>query len=280
MNMNPEAYLLNQNDGLPMRDSGDWAKDKLWILKGYVHRFITSMRDKWPGLFYVDLLAGPGKNVFTSGEIMLGSPLIALTAPHNFTHYRFVELDENNCYALRNRVQASPQRDKVNIIQGDCNLIVSDIVKEIHSVERNHGTLNMAFLDPEGLELRWDTVKQLGQVKRMDLIINFSTSGFTRNASKLFDYPESQIDAFFGTSDWKDIFLPIADEETSKIRRTMLDFYKRRLTDLGYTIHPDEQVFRNSRNRQLYTLIFASKHQLGNKFWRDAIREVTQPKLF
>lgn len=282
-----ESYLQPQEDSLPMRQSQDYAKDKLTILRGYVHRFITSMRVKsWRALFYIDLMAGPGKNKFEpSGAIMLGSPLIALTAPHSFTHYRFVEIDPHCADALNKRSSVSDRWDAIKIITDDCNEAVDEIVEEIRVLDRPYiagswPCLSLAFLDPEGLELKWETVEKLGQMKRMDLIINFSTSGFLRNVGQLIEKETStRIDSFFGTPEWKDVYRKVADKDGSHVRREMLDFYKKRLAALGYTIHPEERTFHNRNNTQIYTLIFASKHDLGNKFWSDAIREVSQPKL-
>lgn len=102
-----KSYLLDENDGLMMRESQDYAKDKLRILKGYIKRFIVSMRDNplWRGLYYIDLQSGPGKNIFEpSKSVMLGSPLIAFTAEFPFSQYRFVERGLSEYEALRTRI--------------------------------------------------------------------------------------------------------------------------------------------------------------------------------
>ncbi len=289
------SYLLPQDDGLPMRSSQEYAKDKLRILESYIYQFITSMRTQpWRALYFIDLQAGPGKNHFKQSQsIFLGSPLIALTSRYPFTQYRFVELGELEAAALRERVTVSERRASVKIYQGDCNIVVDEIVDEIRQVERTpipdkwKSCLNLAFLDPLGLELQWETVKKLGTGLRTDLIINFSTSGFTRNARQLLQKEEAtKIDSFFGTSEWKDVFRGVADRDKTIIRRTMIDFYKKRLSSLGYQIDfehelkPDEQVMRNQKNAQIYTMIFASKHPLGNKFWQNVMERRSQPRLF
>jgi len=49
------ANLLG-SDGLPIRDSGIWAKEKLHYLDHYLNIFSVGMRNKWPGkLYYIDL---------------------------------------------------------------------------------------------------------------------------------------------------------------------------------------------------------------------------------
>src|SRR5690606_28563280 len=284
-------YLLAEDDGLTMRESQDYAKDKLTILRGYISRFTTSMRNKlWRALYFIDLQAGPGKNIFDpSKDVMLGSPLIALETRYSFTQYRFVELNPANFQALQKRVDVSPQKERVTLFNGDCNYVVDDIVNEIKELDSRFidgkwPSLNLAFLDPEGLELQWQTVEKLGGINRMDLIINFSTSGFTRNAQQMFEAEHAtKLDQFFGTHEWRSVYQQVANKDATHIRRVMLDYYKQRLTALGYIFNferdilPDEKTFLNRRGAQVYTLMFASKHDLGIKFWNDAIQEVSQP---
>ncbi len=288
-----DNLLAAEDDGLPMRESQDYAKDKLRIFEGYVYRFTTSMRNKqWRALYFIDLQAGPGKNIFDpSRDVMLGSPLIALNAKYPFTHYRFVELNTDNFDALQQRISASPLKDRTISYNDDCNLIVDQIVSELQELDSRYiegkwPSLNLAFLDPEGLELQWQTVEKLGRVNRMDLIINFSTSGFTRNARQMFEAEQAtRLDLFFGTDEWRSVYQRVSERDVTHIRRTMLDYYKQRLVSLGYVNHferdilPDEKTFHNRRGAQVYTLMFASKHDLGVKFWKDAIQEVSQPRL-
>ena len=64
------------------------------------------------------------------------------------------------------------------------------------------------------------------------------------------------------------------------VRRTLIDFYLSRLNDMGYVkTVPQEKVFKNQRNVQIYTMIFASKNDLGIRFWNGAVQEVRQPPL-
>lgn len=86
------------SDGLVVKDSGVWAKEKLYYLERYLDIVSVGMKKKWAGkLYYVDLFAGPGKCLIrgTNNEEVDGSPLIALK--FNFAKYFFVESDEK-CY--------------------------------------------------------------------------------------------------------------------------------------------------------------------------------------
>jgi hypothetical protein len=50
------------SDGFIARDSGAWAKEKLYYLERYLDIVSVGMKKKWAGrLYYANLLAGPGK---------------------------------------------------------------------------------------------------------------------------------------------------------------------------------------------------------------------------
>jgi three-Cys-motif partner protein len=275
-----QAYLQPQGDGLLMRKTGAWAAVKLDYLARYIDVFETSMRRKWPVRYYVDLLAGPGKNVIRdSGTILLGSPLLALTTTYPFTGYFFVELSDENTKALQQRCAASPNSHLVDIHTGDCNDLVNDIVA--HIKQDDWHSLNLAFLDPEGMELRWETVAKLATVQRMDLIINYPQYGLNLNMRQAFETTgQTRVDDFFGGQKWRKIYQDWQKGRAPPgLHRRLIDFYRERLQDLGYTeVLRDDQVgdeplIRNARRRApLYRLLFASKHPLGHDFWHKVTR--------
>ena len=182
-----------------MRQSGTWAKTKLDYLRRYINVFENAMYAKWPCRNYVDLQAGPGKNAIRgTDEVVLGSPLLALTADHPFTSYHFIEYDVRNVDALTQRCSRSPNSNLVSIYSGDCNVLVDNIVT---SLKRDEATsLNLGFLDPEGFELRWSTVAAIAAVRRMDLIINYPEGGLNRLMRRASTTnSETPIDLYFGT---------------------------------------------------------------------------------
>lgn len=119
-----DKYLLPEDDGLPVRPSGDWAQDKLFYVKHYIDTFEKSMRGKpWRARIYIDLFAGPGKcQDRKTKEYFLGSPLLALTTEHPFTDYFFVDMDGENLETLkiRSRATAVPE-NKIRFLVGDAN---------------------------------------------------------------------------------------------------------------------------------------------------------------
>lgn len=284
MSEQPHKYLLCEEDGLLMRTSQEYARYKLETLRYYIHMTNTSMRDKpWRDRFYIDLQAGPGKNKI-GNTVHLGSPLIALTAEYPFTQYRFNELGDLENTALQQRVGASTLEDRVKILHSDVNASVNPVCDEIDAIDKKRlagrwPCLNVAFLDPEGLELEWKTVERLAQVNRMDMIINFSTSGIRRSVGR---GNHEVVDRFFGHSQWRKI-AESGDPVTQ--RRNYITMYRSQLEKFGYHVDVDPDVgshdisIKNSKNAEVYSLIFASKHELGDKFWRQAGKSSQPPKL-
>jgi len=271
-------YLEQIDDRLPMRSSGAWAEEKLDYLARYINGFETSMRSKWPVRNFIDLLAGPGKNkIRETSAILLGSPLIALTTPYPFTGYFFVDRSEENTRALNQRCTVSPIYDRVNIRTGDCNKEVDAIIRKIKPDDSR--SLNLAFLDPEGFELQWATIEKLASVRRMDLIINYSQMGIERYISQAFNSSkQTKVDLFFGGNEWRTIYATWQGK--SELQRRLMDHYKAKLRDLGYTevfrgegVGTEPLIKNQEKNVPLYSLIFASKHNLGHKIWKSIIRK-------
>ncbi len=271
-------YLLPEDDGLSVRSSGIWALEKLDYLERYINIFETAMREKF-SRNYIDLLAGPGKNrIRKTGEVRLGSPLLALTTPHPFTGYYFVDMERAATQALIQRCSVWDFSSRVNIYTDDCNIVVDEIVEILKRNEQR--SLNLAFLDPEGLELQWNTVAKLATVQRMDLIINYPQGGLNRSMSNLIDAPgQTGVDRFFGEIEWRRIYRAWQGKQTTLLHRQLMDFYKEKLHDLGYKEvlrddeTGDEPLMRNAKkNAPLYRLLFASKHALGHNFWQKITR--------
>lgn len=267
-----DKLLSPEDDSLPMRDSHPYVHYKLKALEFYFSVTNTAMYKKWPNRWYIDLQAGPGKNRI-GNTVALGSPLLALAAPHPSTRFIFNEMDPKLYDALCQRVSASQLAGQVTVFCDDANSVVTQVCREIP-----RSSLNIAFLDPQGLELHWSTVEQLARMKTMDMIITFPTGPLPRVIQSGND---EAVTRFFGTSDWRSNC-----EKAGRIhRRALIDFYRKNLEKFDYHIVIDPElgghdiVVRNSKNAEVYSLIFASKHPLGDEFWRKAAKSVQPPRL-
>ncbi len=284
--MSTISSLETVDDGLPLRDSGEWAFDKLFYVNAYLARFIVSMRGKnWRAINYIDLFSGPGKNKLRDGRIICGSPLLALQQKQRFDEYFFVDQSIENINALQARCP-DHMRDDVMFIKGDANQVVNTIVTKIKTNDnmfrRGIGCcLNLAFLDPEGLELHWDTVAMLATC-RTDMIIYYPQMGITREARHQNSLSSiTSIDRFFGDSHWREIYQRCQKGDEQFMHRTLLDHYKKKLAGFGYEVEDPlpEPLIKNSKEAPLYRLLFVSKHKLGNRFWADITKRLPNGQL-
>lgn len=280
----PKPYLQPVDDGLPMRSSQPYALYKLGALRHYLLQANAVMnKHPWRAKCYIDLQAGPGKNRI-GNSVELGSPLIALTtsAANRFIFNEYNEKEPELYGALVERVSASPQ-GQVTVLQQDLNQAVDKVCEEIRLrdstfIKDVFSTFSIAFLDPEGLELRWETVGKLAQMKKMDLIINFSTQGLKRNIEA---GHHQIVDNFFGTSEWLDVY---NRTRPTLVRQALIEFYRQNLKQFGYNVDIDPELggqyvtANNSKNVEVYSMIFASKDELGNKFWRQSAKAVQPQK--
>jgi len=275
---NAVPELETNDDGLLMRPGGAWAYHKLHYVNEYMYRFIVSMRKKqWRAIHYIDLFAGPGRSRLDNGKIIHGSPVLALSQPPAFERYFFVDMKDAHIVALKQRCQSFGQRtERVHYFVGDANQVVDEICAVIRQKDSRYiqdvwPSLNLAFLDPEGLELHWETVAKLAAF-RTDMIIYYPQMGITRNARQA---PEA-IDHFFGGQDWREIY-----RKSRHPHRALLDHYKEKLQGFGYVVEDPlpEPLFANSKDAPLYRLLFVSKHELGNKFWRDVNKKLPSGQM-
>lgn len=251
-------------DGLIVRSSGIWAKDKLYYLERYLNIFSVGMGKKWQDkLYYVDLFAGPGRcRIRETKEEIDGSPLTALG--FNFAKYFFFEADQSCFGALdaRTQARAPDKHQKIKKISGDCN-------ETIENAELPSDGLGVSFIDPTGIsQLSFETIRRLTAGHQIDLIINFPEGmGIRMN---LFQYSQTEtnaLDRFMGSARWKERYrqnLASFDQVCKEIGRE----YLANLSSLGYlALDGDWIPVRTEQNTLLYYLLFASKHSKGNYFW-------------
>jgi three-Cys-motif partner protein len=158
-------------------------------------------------------------------------------------------------------------------------MLVDQVEKELKINEDR--SLNLAFLDPEGLELCWNTVAKLAGIRKMDLVINYPEGALNRMMGKVYQAPsKTLVDLFFGTHEWRRIYTRFRNQHKSGLHRELIDLYQSQLQKLSYTdvkrgdeAGGHEPLMQNiQRNAPLYRLIFASKSPLGEKFWHAVTR--------
>lgn len=259
------AKLLG-SDGLPVRESGIWAKEKLHYLEHYLNIFSVGMHKKWPGkLYYIDLFSGPGRcHIRETNEEIDGSPLIALR--FNFAKYFFIEMDQDCYKSLEARIKArAPEKTKnISLIPGDCNREIGNIKPP------SSPALGLAFIDPTGIsQISFETIRKLTLNRKIDLIINFPEGmGIRMNLHQYTAKETNALNGFLGTNRWRERFQKTITSFPQACRE-IADEYLDNLRSLGYQIVDGSQIpVMTNQNRLLYYILFASKDPKGNEFWK------------
>lgn len=248
-----------EDDGLLIPEVGEWSKDKHYFLLRYLDAFTTAMKGKaWSSLHYIDLFAGAGiERIENTNEIEWGSPMNAAQIPYPFSRLHLCDNDEGKHRALATRIYRL--RPDSQIVCGDANQAVRQIVRGIPE-----GSLSVAFLDPYGLHLWFETLRILA-TKRIDLIIFFPDHlDAMRNCEYVYrDNPNSNLDRVVGEgANWRSIF----DKPSIRWADELRKLYVRQIRSLGYAHFEYERI--TMKGRPLYLLIFCSKGKAGGNIWR------------
>lgn len=268
------CQLVKADDGLPVRQSGQWAANKLHFWNRYLEITTTAMvgHKAWQaGVCYVDLFAGPGIcEVRATGERFPGSPLMAAHTPKPFTRILLCELSKSLSDACVQRLEKSPANGRFEMFAGDCNSQIDAVVAGLPS-----GSLTLAFLDPTGLHLHFETVTRLATHGPVDLLILFPDAvDILRNVKHVyFDQPESNLDLVLGPDlDWREKYKQFKSREGKDQRKLFVDIYKQQLQRLaGYDYFADEVI--RGPSGPLYRLVYATKHQRGIDFWNKSVKK-------
>src|SRR4051812_47043473 len=109
---------------------GPWSEIKLDIIRKYASAYARILsRQRGFSFFYVDAFAGAGRHVSRmTGELVAGSPDIALRTDPPFQRYFFIDIDRAKVDYLEQLARANPS---VQILKGDANVeLVSRVLPQ------------------------------------------------------------------------------------------------------------------------------------------------------
>jgi three-Cys-motif partner protein len=266
------CQLYKADDGRPTRPVGPWTEDKLFFWNRYIDITTRAMvgHPKWgAGLVYVDLFAGPGVcELRESGRRIPGSTLIAANAPKRFGAILAAELDPSNAVALEARLAATPAGAVSKVFCGNCSVCVNEITKSIPD-----RALTLAFVDPENLNIDFDTIAHLAACGQVDLLILFADRmDLVRNVDRYVAEQHSVLDRMMGPSSvWRELSGKQLNRSAENICKLFADEYRAQLAKrLGYRAFGEKIM--TSANGPLYRIIFASKNERGLEFWDKVTR--------
>jgi len=260
---------------------GSWSALKLIVHVATVNMYttvISSYRDDW---FYVDALAGSGVSVYgENGDCFLGSPILAARdASEQFTKMYFLEDSKNKAEALEQRLEAvfsgetgidaTRPAHGYEVIPGDSNVELRGVKSDMWEVAKRRGkdpSFNyLAFIDNQGLNLRWQGIEEITPTPHGDLLINFPSGDIVRTANH--EDSEESMTEFYGTETWK--------EDTS--REALLKAYQSRITGVERPTQVVTNVHSGTKNYQ-YDMIYATKDEADYveaiEYVRDFVEKV------
>jgi three-Cys-motif partner protein len=260
--------LVETDDGLLVREARHWTEEKLWFWNRYIEITTSAMVDKpqWSaGLVYVDLFGGPGVlRLRNSGRRIPGSPLIAAHAPQPFRRILVCELNPDSAEACARRLASSPASDRFEVFEGDCNVAIHEMVKQVPD-----RALTLAFVDPTGLQTHFKTIEVLANRGRVDLLILFADAyDIVRNLDRYVTQSDSPLDLALGRgSDWRQKLDQSATRSRPSLRKLFAGVFRDQLRKLGYIQFGERTFHSYIRKLPLYRVIYASKHERGLEFW-------------
>lgn len=175
----------------PTTDYNDFTALKLIAIHYYASifsRVVHYQKEKnWAdGAVYVDLFAGTGLVKLKGSkfnDFMPGSPVCAALTKDKFDYLICVETSKERCQILEERLSKIISRDKFDVLNGDCNNMIPKITDLIN--QRFKKPILLTFVDPEGLEIKFSTLKTLSDnFSKCDFMVNVNSLGVKRVSGK------------------------------------------------------------------------------------------------
>ena len=275
----------------PQQFGGAWTEQKLEALERYLKAYLTIFtKNPKASKFtrhYVDAFAGSGlrqvgdvaRTSLDFGEAdealayMDGSVRKVLSLGQEFHNYWFIEKDAEHAASLQEMVDSEYQdrAARCHIENGDANEFLLRWSEGLGAMDRA-----VVFLDPYGMNVRWQTIEKLASTKKVDLWMLFPSSGVIRMLPRQGPPDEAwsrRLTELFGDESWKDEFYrqeTVTDlfGEHLATRRvvseeTVADYLLRRLGSLFAGVVDKPMVLRNSRSSPLFMLVFAAGNPAG-----------------
>lgn len=259
---------------------GYWSEIKLDIIKEYARAYSAILsRQTRPALkhVYVDAFSGTGVHQSKDGDLVWGSPTSVLLVEPPFKEYHFIDLDEGSIDTLRMQVEQrttgpyDPQ--SVHFYNADCNeVLLSTIFPRIKFRDYARG---LCLLDPYGLDLDWQVLHAAGQMKSIEIFLNFPIMDMNRNVlwrdPQRVDVKQSErLSRFWGDDSWRDAAYSTEQNlfgfEEKTTNDTVVAAFRKRLTSVaGFSYVPPPIPMRNTRGATVYYLFFASPKPVAAK---------------
>lgn len=275
----------------PEAEVGPWAREKLGALSHYLEFYTKVLKKKHWKTIYIDAFAGGGRarirqakdglangffeEVETPSELLefiKGSPRVALDVANPFDSYIFIDADPKRIRLLEAIKDEYGTSRRVFIRPGSAS---EQIGWALSFKPKKASHRGVAFLDPFGAHLEWDSIVSLAATGVFEVLINFPWHmALNRLMTLNSEIPENwraQLDAFFPPGWYShayenkvDLFGAAGFCKREDARDRVLTFYLDALkAEFGYVASP--RLIRNTRGGPLYYLIWAGPHSKGRE---------------
>jgi len=268
------------DDRLLIPDVRIWSLEKYRLMGCYCDIFTKGMRNNWNQLIYIDLFAGAGySRISETNKIYYSSALIAMSLPVKFSKYILCENDTERYEVLKARVTRDFGHLDVEVINCDSNVSIDIILNKIPKFSKGNTLLPFCFVDPYSLDLKFNTIANLGKNLMDFLILQALHMDANRNFEKYIKEENNRISEYLGDNNWREKLNENETDPKKDFVRFLADQYQKSMMRIGYlenkTMH---QIRSNEKNLPLYYLSFYSKHQRGIDFF-NKIEKYCNPQL-
>lgn len=257
---------------LKFDEIGYWSEVKLDIIKDYASEYtkILSKQKYIKKYVYIEGFSGCGKHLSkTTGQLISGSPVNALKTKPAFSEYYFIDSDKIKTDYLEKEIK---NYTNAHILNDNCNVAL--LKKIFPKIQYSNFARGLCVLDPYGLQLNWEVIKTAGQLKTIDIFLNFPVMDINRrvlwhNPDKIPQEYIEPMNAFWGDDSWKQVaytkdknlFKFVEKEDTEVI----INAFQKRLKEIaGFGYVPNPIPMRNSKNSIVYYLFFASQKPVAD----------------
>ena len=260
---------------------GAWSEIKLDIVRDYASAYSKILAAQ-KGLrhLYIDAFAGAGAHISrTTGKLIPGSPANALSVEPPFCEYHLIDIKAAKVAELKT---LKGDRDDVLLYEGDCNSILLNSIFPKARYEDYRRAL--CLLDPYGLHLNWEVIKTAGQMKSVDMFLNFPIHDMNRNVL-LRDPNEAdpkqieRMNAYWGDESWREAAYKsdrdLFDDFVVKQRNEAIAgaFRERLRSVAAFDRVLPPLPMKNSIGATVYYLFFASQKPVAEWIVKDIFRK-------
>lgn len=281
MNLNQDN-LVNE----PVNEwGGEWTEVKLKVLETYAKQYIRVFKNKQhQKLLYFDGFAGSGyiKHKDRLSEIEGAAvKILNISTPREFDMYYFVEKEEVLAKELEDNLKKGYPGMKIHVVPDDCNIKLSRLADFLKNEGKDYKVLG--FIDPKGMQLKWESIKQLKGLP-IDLWILNPTSGTNRLLKRNGNIREAwikRLEEFLGFNEeeiinkfyvkQKNLFGEEVYFKESQAVSKLHKIYAERLKENVFKYVTEPKILKNSRGNILFHFFMATNSPIALRIANSVI---------